>query len=92
MKERGTHVRRLQPQRRHGVLNLQLPDSAPDLVLHISLQQIVGLIVADVVALSEVFINTALEFTTDTSRRSYLTGLANVDHKIGIIKIKVDLV
>lgn len=74
------------------MLNLQLPDGAPDLVLHVSLQQIIGLIVTNVVTLSEVFIDTALEFTADTSRRPYLAGLANVDHKIRIIKIKVDLV
>jgi hypothetical protein len=84
-------VRRLQPQSRERVLDIELANSASDPVLMILLQEIICLIIADVVLVCDVFVKTSLKLTTNTSSTPNLVRLTNINQEMGIVQIENDL-
>lgn len=67
------------------MLDIELPDSASDLVLVVLFQKIVGLVVADIVSLSKVLVDPSLELTTNLPCSPNFIGLADIHQKIWII-------
>jgi len=73
------------------VFDIQLADRTSNLILKISFQQVISLIVAYIISLCQVLVNTTLEFTTNTLCRSYLMRLANIYQKVWIVKVECDM-
>lgn len=66
--EDNTHEWGLVPQSWHTVFNLQVADSAPNLILGNSFRhQVIRLIVADVIPLFQILIGTTLKITTNST-------------------------
>jgi hypothetical protein len=73
------------------VLDVELANRAPDSVLMVLFQEIIRFIIANIVLVRYVLVETALELTTNTPGTSDLVGLPNVNQEMGIVQIKDDL-
>lgn len=73
------------------MLDIQLSDRATNLILMILLKQVIRLIIGDVVTLSEIPVDTAFEFSSNSSRLPHIRRIPYIHKQMWIIKIEHNL-
>lgn len=72
------------------MLDIQLPNRTPDLVLMILLQQIIRLVIANIIPLCQIFINPPFKLPSDPPCSPDLIRLANINEQVRVVKIQRD--